>query len=88
MENLNKNTMMFLQLIGMFQQATMQHLGKIKNPVTDKIERNLQEAESTIELLVMLKEKTKGNLSVEESRYFDFILQEVKLNFVEEKQKG
>ncbi|CAF4910791.1 unnamed protein product [Rotaria sp. Silwood1] len=41
---------------------TMMHLGKIKNPVTDKIESDLSAAQATIDLIEMLTEKTKGNL--------------------------
>lgn len=83
-----KKSLIFLQLVSMFHHAAMQQMGKIKNPVTDKIERNLEEANATIELLDVLKEKTKGNLTTDELKFFDLILQEVKLNFVEEKQKG
>ncbi len=59
----------------------------MKNPITDKIERDLQQAQISIDILDMLAEKTKGNLSEEESRLLKGILQELKLNYVDESTK-
>jgi hypothetical protein len=71
----------------MFQVATMQQLGKLKNPVTDKIERDLRAAQSSIDVLDMLKHKTKGNLAPEEERFINETLKELKLNYVDEMNK-
>ena len=82
-----KNSALFTQLILIFHTAAMQHLGKIKNPLTDKIERSLVHAQSAIDMLDMLKERTKGNLSTEEERFLSMVLQELKLNYLDEKNK-
>lgn len=83
-----KDTALFVSLVMMFHSATMQHLGKVKNPLTDKIERDLDQAQMTIDLLEMLSKKTKGNLSENEESYLTNVLRELRLNFVDEKSKG
>lgn len=85
---MNKNEQHFAQLILIFHQSAMLGMGKIKNPVTDKIERNMDQAKQSIELLEMLKEKTKGNLSADEQKFLDGMLTEIRLNFVDESTKA
>ena len=83
----DKNTHMFLSLIYMFQMQTMVQMGKLANPMTQKIEQEMEAAQVTIDMLDMLKEKTKGNLTDEESKFLETSLADLKLNFVEEKSK-
>jgi hypothetical protein len=78
---------MFVSLVTMFHLAAMQQMGKIKNPLTDSIERNLEAARESIDLLEMLRSKTRGNLSAEETRMLEQVLQELRLNFVDESSK-
>ncbi len=59
------------------------HLGDVPNPETGKASLDLALARETIELLVMLREKTRGNLSAEEERVFEDVLARVRLRFVE-----
>jgi hypothetical protein len=90
MENLTpeqKQQALFMQLVIMFQQAAWSHLGKLPNPMTDKIERDLEQARMSIDMLDMLKARTKGNLSDEESQILDHALRELKLNYVDELNK-
>ena len=82
-----KNTSLLFSLIMTFQAAAMQQMGKLKNPISDKIERDLQQTQLSIDILDMLEEKTKGNLSDDESRFLKGILQELKLNYVDESTK-
>lgn len=84
MEDSEKKKVLFTQLVLMFHGAAMQQMGKIKNPVTDKIERDLTQAQFSIDMLDMMKDRTKGNLSPEEERFLQSLLQELKLNFVDE----
>ncbi len=44
----------------------MFHIGEIPNPETGKTEKNLPLAKQSIDIIEMLKEKTKGNLDPEE----------------------
>jgi hypothetical protein len=90
MENLTpeqKQQALFLQLVLMFQQAAWHQMGKIPNPLTNKIERDIEQARFSIDMLDMLKARTKGNLTDDETRMLDHILRELKLNFVDELEK-
>jgi len=87
MDASEKNQLYFTQLVLMFHAAAMQQMGKIKNPLTDKIERDLSAAQGSIDLLDMLKEKTKGNLSADEERLLSNVLKELKLNYIDEMNK-
>lgn len=87
MELNDKESRLFLSLIFMYHEACMQQLGKTKSTITGKIERNLDAAQGTIDLLDMLKVKTKGNLSAEEDRLLTELIRELKLNYVDEKLK-
>jgi hypothetical protein len=77
---------LFIGLITMLSQGGMQHLGKIADPATGKVEKNLEAAKATIDLIIMLKNKTKGNLSSEEEKFLNNILGNLQLNYVEEVQ--
>lgn len=79
--------MMFYSLVLSLQAAAMQHLGKVMSPVTGKVERNLEAAQGTIEMLEMIRRKTDGNLSEDEQRTLERVLYELRLNFVDEKNK-
>jgi len=87
MNTQEKNQFMFMQLVMMFHTLTMHQLGKIKNPITDKVERDLAAAQGSIDMLDMLKEKTKGNLAPDEDRFLTNLLKELKLNYVDEASK-
>lgn len=62
--------------------AALVHLGEIPDPITQKKQINLLLAKQTIDTLEMLKEKTKGNLSLEEEKLLESILFELKLKYV------
>lgn len=83
-ENLD---MQFYQLILSLQAGAMQQMGKIASPLTGKIERDLNMARSTIDLLEMFERKTKGNLDDDEKRLLEHVLYELRLNFVDEQKK-
>jgi predicted metal-dependent hydrolase len=87
MASVEKNISLFFSLIMTFQTAAMQQMGKLKNPISDKIERDLQQAQLSIDILDMLEEKTCGNLSEDETKLLKGILQELKLNYVDEMSK-
>ncbi|RKY65501.1 MAG: DUF1844 domain-containing protein [Candidatus Latescibacterota bacterium] len=87
MEEKDRNSQLFFSLVAMFQTAAMQQMGKLINPVTGKIERDLEQARFSIDILGMLQEKTKGNLTDEERRFLDHVLFELRLNYVDEVEK-
>lgn len=78
---------LFMQLVLQNQQLAMMSMGKLKNPVSDKIERNLEFAKMSIDTLDMLAAKTKGNLSEYEEKFLTEVIKELKLNYVDEVSK-
>jgi len=84
---MNPNDQLFVQLLYIFHSSAMQSMGKVKNPFTDKIERDLPQAKQSIDMIEMLKEKTGGNLSPELLEILNRFLTELRLNFVDESNK-
>jgi hypothetical protein len=80
----DKPNELFLGLVASLQMSAWMALGKITNPMTQKVERDLEQAKETIDLLGMLQEKTLGNLHADELRLLERILYELRLNYVEE----
>ena len=65
------------------------HFGDIEDPSTGtRGEPNLPAAAQMIELIALLQEKTKGNLSDPESQLVDDLLYELRMRFVEAQQQG
>ena len=81
------NDQLFAQLIVIFHQNAMVAMGKLKNPVTDTVERDLLQAKLSIDMLEMIKDKTKNNLSPQLSQVLDHALSELRLNYVDESNK-
>jgi len=81
---MEKNDLIFQQLLMSFQMQGMITLGKIMNPATQKIERNLLIAQSTIDTLEALKAKTKGNLNDDEEKLINRIIYDLKMNYADE----
>ena len=84
---MNENDQLFIQLLYVFHSSAMQSMGKIKNPFSDKIERDLSQAKQSIDMLEMMKEKTNGNLSPDLIRILDGFLTELRMNYVDESNK-
>jgi hypothetical protein len=74
----------FIGFVSLLANSAMQQLGKLANPFTGKIERNLDGAKATIDMIEMLKAKTKGNLSADEQQVLDINLSNLQLNYVDE----
>lgn len=81
-------TALYGGLITMFQTAALHQMGKVQNPATNAIERDLEQAEMSIDMLEMLQTKTKGNLKREEEEYLANVLRDLKLNYVDELAKA
>ena len=91
LKNLNEDQqkqLLFMMLIQQHQQIGMMGLGKIKNPATDKIERDLGSAKYAIDTLNALAEYTEGNLPRELKSYLDQSLTTLRLNYAYEVKKG
>jgi hypothetical protein len=78
---------LFNALLFSLHAACMQQLGKIVNPMNGEIERDLEQAQATIEMMEMLRRKTTGNLSETESKLLGRLLYELQMNYVDEAKK-
>jgi hypothetical protein len=77
---------LFDQLISSLVHSAWVAMGKIKNPMTDKLERDLQQAATSIDMLDMLYKRMTGNLSDAEEQYLTHVIRELKINYVEEQK--
>ncbi|MDO9464032.1 MAG: DUF1844 domain-containing protein [bacterium] len=80
MPPLEVNFMMFITSLSM---QAMMSLGLYPNPITKKEEKNLGVSKYTIDTITMIQEKTKGNLTSEESRLIDNILYDLRMKYIE-----
>jgi|TARA_B100001250_G_scaffold203341_1_gene174375 hypothetical protein len=83
-ESLNKEERLFLYLVSTFKTSAWIALGKVKNPVTKKIEVNLDQASYYIDLLSMLQSKARGNMSEYEEQMLINTVSELKMKFIQE----
>jgi Domain of unknown function (DUF1844) len=77
----------FASFVFIYVQTTLIHLGDLEDPVEKKMSENLEAARQTIDVLDMLKEKTKGNLSRQEEQYFDSVLFDLRMRYVEKAKR-
>ena len=77
----------FMQIVLSLQAAAMQQMGKVMNPMTSKIERDLPMAQNSIDMLNMLNTKMKNNMTEQEANLLEHVLYELRLNYVDETKK-
>ena len=87
-DSADKYDIQFFQLVLSLQMAAMQQMGKVASPISGKIERDLNQAKSSIDLIEMIQKKTEGNLNEDEKKLIDHVLYELRMNYVEEVKKG
>lgn len=75
---------LFIALITSLASTCWMQLGKVPNPMTNKIEKELENAKFTIDLLRMLKDKTQGNLTADEERLLLSVITDLELNYADE----
>ncbi len=72
----------FINLIFSLSTSVLIQLGEIQDPVTQQLAKNLPLAKQTIDLIGMLKEKTKGNLTTDEEKALENILYDLRIRYV------
>lgn len=87
-ETPSRDAELFLQLIMGLQQNGLIALGKMMNPITRSMEKNLEAARGTIDLLAALETRTRGNLESDEARVLQQVLSELRVSYVEEVSKA
>lgn len=73
----------FVMLISNFATQALIELGEIKNPITKQTERAPERAKFTIDMLQVIRDKTKNNLSSEEQKFVDGALYELRMKYVQ-----
>jgi len=68
-------------ILGYYTQGFV-FLGEVPNPYTNKKEEDVEAARHTIDLLSMLEEKTKGNLSNDEQQLLENVLYELRMRYM------
>ncbi len=78
----------FSLFISSLMMQAMSSLGEIENPITKKKEFNSSHAKFIIDTLSMLQEKTKNNLTKDESEMMEGVLYELRMRFVARTKEG
>ncbi len=73
----------FTNFIFSLSTSALIHLEEIEDPIAQQSAKNLPLAKQTIDLIGMLREKTKGNLSKEEEELLKNALHQMRMTFVE-----
>ena len=80
----SKHDQILAGLVWSLQAAALQQLGKIKNPLTDAVERDLVGARGSIDILEMLKAKCRQDTAPEVLRLLDTTVMELQMNYLDE----
>jgi hypothetical protein len=72
----------FETLIRSFAGTAMLQLGLVEDPVHGRIPPDLEAARETIDMLGLLEEKTRGNLTLSERRFLEDVLYQLRVSFV------
>lgn len=78
----------FAGFIVSLAHTAMVNMGEMPDPSTGTVTKNIEQARYTIDLLDMFVEKTKGNLTQEESMLLTRVISDLKLKFVRHRQTG
>ena len=72
----------FSAFIMSLTSSAFYHLGDMPDPSTGKTETNLPAVQQTIDMLIMLREKTKGNLKEDEIKLIEQLIYELQVKYV------
>ena len=72
----------FTNFILSLSTSALIQLGEIQDPITKESLRQIPLAKQTIDLIGMLKEKTKGNLSPDEEKVIEYVLYDLRMRYV------
>ncbi len=73
----------FSTFIFSLNTSALLHLGEVPDPATGKQEKDLALAKQTIDLIAMLEDKTRGNLTPDEENLVKHILYDLRLRYVQ-----
>jgi hypothetical protein len=75
-------------LFMMFASSALVSLGLAPDPQTNESRRDLAQAQAAIDVLLMLREKTNGNRTTQESQLLEGILYDLQMRFVSTVREG
>jgi hypothetical protein len=75
-------------LIVMFASSALMSLGAAPDPMTGEKRVDLDQAQGAIDILLLLREKTRGNRTEQESRLLEEVLYDLQLRFVRVTESG
>lgn len=84
----SENPTLFGILVLSLGNAALVGLGEMPEPGVNQTTVNLELAQYNIELLAMLREKTKGNLTSDEGQMLEGLLYDLRVKFVEAKKRA
>jgi hypothetical protein len=72
----------FGSIVFPFYTQALIKLGLVNDPVTDSVSENLVLAKRLIDILDLLRERTRGNLDTEEEAFLEACLSQLKMNYL------
>ena len=78
----------FATFVLSLSSSAAMNLGGYQDPVSGHMPKNLELAKQSIDILAILEEKTRGNLTDEEKKLLETSLYELRMSYVEEVKKG
>ena len=84
---MEENDQLLMGLIYSLSETAMVALGKVQNPMSGKIEKNMELAKIQIDMIRMLQQKTKGNVPKEVDSFVASTLSTLELTYVQEQNK-
>ncbi len=81
-EDVEPERTMFNEFLMGIASSAFIYLGLVEHPATGRRQVDMTAAKESIDMLVMLREKTKGNLTHGEEKFFDDLLSDLKMQYV------
>jgi hypothetical protein len=81
-DNGNKVNPLFPGLVESLASQALMFMGGMRDPMTGQVMQDLNQAQTMIDMLTMIEEKTKGNLAVQEAELLKQVLDEIRTQFV------
>jgi hypothetical protein len=72
----------FSSIVFPFYTQALMKLGLLENPQSNQLDENLDYARRLIDLLDLLKDRTKGNLQPEEENFLEAVLSQLKMHYL------
>jgi hypothetical protein len=78
----------FTTLIMSLASSALVSMGRVPDPATGTVLKNLVFAQQNIDIIHLLQEKTRGNLSADEERLVEQILYELRMSYISALKDG